>query len=141
MSEVVNNFEAIAFGSEDTRIEALKEFLGYPLQELDKTDSGFWYLRAGRDIAQARQTCPIAVCFYEELDSFSDAEIKVLLTATAQQERIYGHYLNQEISDMPVMYLLLPVANRAGRVAFVLPMEGGLRQRQIETFAWNQDDL
>lgn len=42
---------------------------------------------------------------------------------------------------MPVMYLLLPVAARSGRVAMVLPMEGGLRQRQIETFVWNSEDL
>ena len=51
------------------------------------------------------------------------------------------HYLEQDLENMPVMYLLLPVAMRSGRVAMVLPMEGGLRQRQIETFVWKSDDL
>jgi hypothetical protein len=135
------SFYAIATGTEAQRVEALREFLGYPLQELDRTGSRFWYVRAGQDIAQARNTCPIAVGFYEQLDNFSDAEIKAFLTEPAQQQRIYGHYLEQDLENMPVMYLLLPVAMRSGRVAMVLPMEGGLRQRQIETFVWNSDDL
>ena len=141
MSEGLPRFEAIAMGTEAQRVEALREFLGYPLQELDRTGSGFRYVRAGRDVAQAKNTCPIAVGFYEELDNFSDAEIKAFLTEPAQQQRIYGHYLEQDLENMPVMYLLLPVAARSGRVAMVLPMEGGLRQRQIETFAWNSEDL
>jgi len=141
MSEALPKFEAIAMGTEAQRVEALREFFGYPLQELDRTGSGFRYVRAGQDVAQAKNTCPIAVGFYEELDRFSDAEIKGFLTETAQQQRIYGHYLEQDLENMPVMYLLLPVAARSGRVAMVLPMEGGLRQRQIETFAWNSDDL
>lgn len=141
MSEGLHRFEAIAMGTEAQRVEALREFLGYPLQELDRTGSGFRYVRAGQDIAQAKNTCPIAVEFYEELDRFSDAEIKSFLTEPVQQHRIYGHYLEQDLENMPVIYLLLPVAARSGRVAMVLPMEGGLRQRQIETFAWNSDDL
>ena len=141
MSEGLHTFEAIAMGTEAQRVEALREFLGYPLQELDRTGSGFRYVRAGQDIEQAKNTCPIAVGFYEELDNFSDAEIKAFLTEPAQQQRIYGHYLEQDLENMPVMYLLLPVVERSGRVAMVLPMEGGLRQRQIETFAWNSEDL
>ncbi|PZV18336.1 MAG: DNA methyltransferase [Pseudanabaena sp.] len=141
MSEGLPKFEAIAMGTEAQRVEALREFLGYPLQELDRTGSGFRYVRSGQDIAQARNTCPIAVGFYEELDRLSDVEIRSFLTAPAQQQRIYGHYLEQDLENMPVMYLLLPVAARSGRMAMVLPMEGGLRQRQIETFAWNSDDL
>ena len=141
MSEGLHGFEAIATGTKEDRVEALREFLGYPLQEMDRTGSGFRYVRAGQDIAQAKNTCPIAVGFYEQLDNFSDAEIKAFLTEPAQQQRIYGHYLEQDLENMPVMYLLLPVAMRSGRVAMVLPMEGGLRQRQIETFVWNSDDL
>jgi hypothetical protein len=141
MSEGLHRFEAIATGTKEDRVEALREFLGYPLQEMDRTGSGFRYVRAGQDIAQAKNTCPIAVGFYEQLDNFSDAEIKAFLTEPAQQQRIYGHYLEQDLENMPVMYLLLPVAMRSGRVAMVLPMEGGLRQRQIETFVWNSDDL
>ncbi|MEI6063645.1 MAG: hypothetical protein WCQ26_03565 [Pseudanabaena sp. ELA748] len=75
MSESLPKFEAIATGTEVQRVEALREFLGYPLQELDRTGSRFWYVRAGQDIAQAKNTCPIAVGFYEELDRLSDAEI------------------------------------------------------------------
>ncbi|MFN4978221.1 MAG: N-6 DNA methylase, partial [Pseudanabaena sp.] len=141
MSEGLPKFEAIAMGTEVQRVEALREFLGYPLQELDRTGSGFRYVRAGQDVVQAKNTCPIAVGFYEELDRLSDSEIKGFLTVPAQQQKIYGHYLEQDLENMPVMYLLLPIAARSGRVAMVLPMEGGLRQRQIETFAWNSEDL
>ena len=141
MSEGLPKFETIAMGTEAQRVEALREFLGYPLQEFDREGSGFRYVRAGQDVAQARNTCPIAVEFYEELDRLSDAEIKGFLTAPAQQQRIYGHYQNQEPENTPVMYLLLPVAERVGRVAIVLPAEGKLRKSQIQTFAWDSDDL
>ncbi len=134
------NIQAIATGTEEERVEALREFLGYPFHELDRTGSRFRYVRAGQDIAQARNTCPIAVGFYEELDRFSVDEIKKFLIDKAQQ-RIYGHYQNQEPENTPVMYLLLPVAERSGRVAMILPAEGKLRQRQIQTFAWDSDDL
>jgi hypothetical protein len=39
------------------------------------------------------------------------------------------------------MYILLPEQERTGRVALILPTEGGLRQRQIQTFAWNEQEL
>jgi type I restriction-modification system DNA methylase subunit len=141
MLVTTEEIQAIFTGLEDDRVASLQLLLGYPLKERDRTGSRFRYVRAGQDVAQARNTCPIAVGFYEELDRFSDAEIKGFLTEPAQQQRIYGHYLEQDLENMPVMYLLLPVAARSGRVAMVLPMEGGLRQRQIETFAWNSDDL
>jgi|GEM_PF-3175742 len=64
MSEGLPRFEAIAMGTEAQRVEALREFFGYPLQELDRTGSGFRYVRAWQDIAQAKNTCPIAVGFY-----------------------------------------------------------------------------
>ncbi|MFN6288628.1 MAG: N-6 DNA methylase, partial [Pseudanabaena sp.] len=141
MSEGLPKFEAIAMGTEVQRVEALREFLGYPLQELDRTGSGFRYVRAGQDVVQAKNTCPIAVGFYEELDRLSDAEIKDFLVDKPQQQKIYGHYQNQEPENTPVMYLLLPVAERVGRVAIVLPAEGKLRKSQIQIFAWDSDDL
>jgi type I restriction-modification system DNA methylase subunit len=141
MLVTTEEIQAIFTGLEDDRVASLQLLLGYPLKERDRTGSRFWYVRAGQDIAQAKNTCPIAVGFYEELDRLSDAEIKAFLTEPAQQQRIYGHYLEQDLENMPVMYLLLPVANQSGRVAMVLPMEGGLRQRQIETFVWNSADL
>ncbi len=39
------------------------------------------------------------------------------------------------------MYILLPSKEETGRVALVLPTEGKLRQRQIQTFAWNSTQL
>lgn len=141
MSEGLHRFEAIATGTKEDRVEALREFLGYPLQEMDRTGSGFRYVRAGQDIAQAKNTCPIAVGFYEELDRLSDFEIKDFLVDKPQQQRIYGHYQNQEPENTPVMYLLLPVAERVGRVAIVLPAEGKLRKSQIQIFVWDSDDL
>ncbi|MCA6520870.1 MAG: N-6 DNA methylase, partial [Pseudanabaena sp. M051S1SP2A07QC] len=141
MSEGLPKFEAIAMGTEAQRVEALREFLGYPLQELDRTGSGLRYVRAGQDVVQAKNTCPIAVGFYEELDRLSDAEIKDFLVDKPQQQKIYGHYQNQEPENTPVMYLLLPVAERVGRVAIVLPAEGKLRKSQIQIFAWDSDDL
>lgn len=140
MSEGLPKFEAIAMGTEAQRVEALREFFGYPLQELDRTGSGFWYVRAGQDIAQAKNTCPIAMWFYEELDRFSDVEIKAFLIGKEQQ-RICKHYLDSDPEDTPVMYLLLPMAARSGRVAMVLPVDGKLRKSQIQTFAWDSDDL
>ncbi|MFM7887956.1 MAG: hypothetical protein ACKPCM_14990 [Pseudanabaena sp.] len=50
-----------SLGTEAQRVDALRDFLGYPLQELDRTGSGFRYVRAGQDVAQAKNTCPIAV--------------------------------------------------------------------------------
>ena len=146
------SFYAIATGTEAQRVEALREFWGYPLQEFDRTGSGFRYVRAGRDVAEAKDTRPIAVGFYKELDHFNDLEIKNLLTAGGKDNRIYKHFGYQEPVNMPVLYVLLPVAERSGRVALVLPDEhedqeiesgvtGKLRQRQIQIFAWNSDDL
>jgi len=39
------------------------------------------------------------------------------------------------------MYLLLPSGEETGRVALVLPTEKKLRQRQIQTFEWNSEQL
>jgi type I restriction-modification system DNA methylase subunit len=39
------------------------------------------------------------------------------------------------------MYLLLPTDENIGRIPLVLPTEGGLRQRQIQTFDWDSEEL
>ncbi len=60
---------------------------------------------------------------------------------TSEQQEIHGHYTNRTSQDQPVMYLLLPTKEGAGRVPLVLPSEGGLRLRQIQTFGWNEPEL
>jgi predicted helicase len=83
----------------------------------------------------------IAVGFYSELNSKGDREIKAFLTSPEQQQEIYGHYIDRVNEDQPVMYILLPRVEEIGRVALVLPTEGKLRQRQIQTFEWNSPQL
>ncbi|MFN6559481.1 MAG: hypothetical protein RMY28_006690 [Nostoc sp. ChiSLP01] len=63
------------------------------------------------------------------------------MTSKEQQQEIYGHYTNRVAEQQPVMYLLLPTKEALGRVPLVLPSEGGLRQRQIQTFDWNEPQL
>jgi predicted helicase/Txe/YoeB family toxin of Txe-Axe toxin-antitoxin module len=57
------------------------------------------------------------------------------------RSQIYAHYSNRVAEQKPVMYLLLPEASQQGQVALVLPTEGGLRQRQIQTFDWSDREL
>ncbi len=124
------------------RIEALRQQLGYPIKERDPGKSPFWYLRPGQDEEEARDTCPIAVAFYPELTQMTDSDLKKFLTSTEQQQRLRGHYGDRTVADRPVMYLLLPDVEQAGHVAMILPDEGRkLRQRQIQTFAWDSLDL
>ena len=137
----LGNLQAISVGSHGERVEALRSSLGYPLKERDASGSRFWYLRPGAEEADAEDTCPIAVGFYAELDSLTDQEIKDFLTDTQQQQDIYGHFTHQIGSQQPVMYLLLPEGAQRGRVAFVLPVEGGIRQRQVQSFGWQQPEL
>jgi N-6 DNA Methylase len=134
-------FTAVTTGNQGDRVEALRRLLGYCLKQRDPEGSRFWYLRPGTDVEEAEDTCPIAVGFYSELDQFTDAEIKRFLTAQEQQQEIYGHYLNRVAANQPVMYLLLPEGGSVGQVALILPTEGGLRQRQIQTFLLNSQDL
>ncbi len=61
---------------EKTRVEALRQLLGYPVKELDREGSRFWYLRPGNDEEEAAETCPIAVGFYEELVDVTDSEAR-----------------------------------------------------------------
>ncbi|MEO0970476.1 MAG: hypothetical protein AAFX80_19660, partial [Cyanobacteria bacterium J06639_18] len=95
----------------------------------------------GKDEDEALETCPIAVGFYEELNTATDQEIKKLLTSKEKQQEIYGHYSNREFEQQPVMYMLLPTEEDIGRIPLVLPTEGGLRQQQIQSFQWNSPEL
>ena len=128
-------------GDEENRVTALKELLGYPVVKRDPEGSEFWYLHPGEDEEEALETCPIAVGFYEELNIATDQEIKRLFTSKEKQQEVYGHYSNREFEQQPVMYLLLPTDENIGRIPLVLPTEGGLRQRQIQTFGWNDAEL
>ena len=133
--------QPMAVGSQENRVEALRLLLGYPLKQRDPEGSRFWFLRPGVDEDEAEDTCPIAVGFYAELNHLSKDEVPQFLTADTQQGEIYGHYTQRIVPNQPVMYLLLPDGDRAGRVAMVLPSEGKLRQRQIQSFAWTDQDL
>ncbi|URD48650.1 type ISP restriction/modification enzyme [Chroococcidiopsis sp. CCNUC1] len=127
--------------TQENRVEELRKILGYPVKELDREGSRFWYLRPGESKEDAADTCPIAVGFYAELNDGSDRDIRQFLTAPEQQNNIYGHYVGRVTTEQPVMYLLLPEANLQGRVVLILPTEGGLRQRQIQTFEWSDREL
>jgi len=82
-------------GSPESRVEALREQLGYPANQRDPEGSRFWFLRPGADKAEAEETCPIAVGFYSELNTLAHNEILHYLTAEEQQREIYGHYTNR----------------------------------------------
>ncbi|MCC5654209.1 N-6 DNA methylase [Nostoc sp. XA013] len=142
MTFTKEQLQAVMTGTDlNHRVEALRQLLGYPVKEHDPQGSRFWYLRPGIDELEAEETCPIAVGFYEELSGITDQEIKRFLTSKEQQQEIYGHYTNRVAEQQPVMYLLLPTKEATGRVPLVLPSEGGLRQRQIQTFDWNEPQL
>jgi hypothetical protein len=127
----------------------LRQILDYPLKQRDPEGSRFWFLRPSADEDEAEDTCLIAVGFYAELDGLTDTDIKQFLTADEQQSEIYGHYTGRIIPNQPVMYVLLPegdspvgtLRDRLGRVAMILPTEGKLRQRQIPTFSWSDEDF
>lgn len=142
MTFTKEQLQAVMTGTDlNHRVEVLRQLLGYPVKEHDPQGSRFWYLRPGVDELEAEETCPIAVGFYEELSGVTDQEIKRFLTSKEQQQEIYGHYTNRVAEQQPVMYLLLPTKEATGRVPLVLPSEGGLRQRQIQTFDWNEPQL
>jgi hypothetical protein len=156
MSISLEQLQAVAVGSQENRVEALRLLLGYPLKQRDPEGSRFWFLRPGVDEDEAEDTCPIAIGFYSELNHLSKDEILQFFTADEQQKEIYGHYTDRIVPNQPVMYLLLPDPefptrtrsaseahhrSGAGRVAMILPSEGKLRQRQIQSFAWTEQDL
>ncbi|WP_242045584.1 MULTISPECIES: N-6 DNA methylase [unclassified Calothrix] len=137
----IEQLQAVMTGTESNRIEALRRMLAYPVKQRDPEGSRFWYLRPGADKLQAADTLPIAVGFYPELNEATQQQIVTFLTSKEQPPGIYEHYLSRVNPDKPVMYILLPEQERTGRVALILPTEGGLRQRQIQTFAWNEQEL
>lgn len=141
MTFTKSNSRTFMTGDEENRVTALKELLGYPVVKRDPEGSAFWYLHPGEDEEEALETCPIAIGFYEELNTATDQEIKRLFTSKEKQQEIYGHYSNREFEQQPVMYLLLPTDENIGRIPLVLPIEGGLRQRQIQSFQWNDAEL
>ena len=114
------------------RTESLCQMLDYPIGQRDSQGSRFWYLRAGNSLEEAKDTCPIAVGFYQELDKLSPDQASQWLVE--QDSEIRGHYLNRVAEDKPVMYLLLPQAAE-GTIAMILPTESKLRQRSIQTFS------
>jgi type I restriction-modification system DNA methylase subunit len=141
MPFTAEQLQAVMTGTEENRVEALRQSLAYPMKQRDPGGSRFWFLRPGVDKLEAEETCPIAVGFYPELNSATDQELKSLLTSPEKQQEIYGHYTSRVTEQQPVMYLLLPSQERTGRVPLVLPTEGGLRQRQVQTFGWNESEL
>jgi type I restriction-modification system DNA methylase subunit len=141
MSISSERLQRVFVGNQESRIEELRQLLGYPLKQRDPGMSRFWLLRPGANEEEAEDTCPIAVGFYSELNHMSKDEISKFLTSEEQQKEIYGHYTQRVAPDQPVMYLLLPDGDRFGRVAMVLPSEGKLRQRQVQSFTWTEQDL
>ena len=141
LSFTSGQFKPVVSGNEQSRIKALGELLDYPIVRKDPQGSRFWYLRPGENKSAAEDTQPIAVGFYDELNQITGKAAKVFITSVEQQLEIYGHYTNRVNEDRPVMYLLLPSEEETGRVALVLPTEGKLRQRQIQTFEWNSTQL
>lgn len=139
MLDTAMDIQAVITGTQENRVEALRQILDYPLKQRDPEGSRFWFLRPGADEDEAEDTCPIAVGFYSELDGLTDGEVKQFLTADEQQREICGHYTGRIIPNQPVMYLLLPEGE--GRVAMILPTDGKLRQRQIQTFSWSDEDF
>jgi type I restriction-modification system DNA methylase subunit len=141
MALTKEHLRAVMTGTQEDRVEELRKILGYPVKQLDRGGSRFWYLRPGESREDAADTCPVAIAFYAELNEGSDHDIRQFLTSKEQQNEIYGHYTSRFSEQQPVMYLLLPAANLQGRVALILPTEGGLRQRQIQIFDWSDREL
>ncbi len=83
-------------------LSAPGQLLGYQSKERDREGSRFWFLRPGASQSAAKETQPIAVGFYYELNSLSDYEIKAFLTSQEQQQEIYGHYMDIYINCLPV---------------------------------------
>jgi predicted helicase len=127
--------------SEDDKIEIIRQFLNYPVKQRDSFGSRFWLLRPGKTEEEARETYPIAISFSSELEHKTDTELKQFLTSDEQDREIRGHYTKRIGEDQPVMYLLLPTDTSQGRVAFILPTEGKLRQRCVQTFTWDDKEL
>ncbi len=135
------NFTSVMTGTPEQRVEALRQFLGYPLKQRDPEKNLFWYLRPGADEDTASETRPVAVGFYPELNEGSDSEIKAW--AVSQESALSNHFSDWfDDINKPVMYLLLPEAQQSGRVALVLPSESQQWQRwQVRTYEWDSQSL
>lgn len=128
-------------GTPEQRVEALRQWLGYPIKQRDPEKNLFWYLRPGADDAVASETRPVAVGFYSELNDGNDSAIKAWVASKGSEisQHFFGWF---EDSNQPVMYLLLPEAQQAGRLALVLPSESRQwRQRQVLTYEWDSSAL
>jgi hypothetical protein len=123
----------------ENRVDRLRSQLGCLGQERDTQGSDFWYLRLGTDELEIPNTRPIAIRFDDRLNDLTETEIKDVLTA--KDSEIYRHYLNRMSTEQPVMYLLYPSSEESGRVAFILPQEGGLKQRDIKVFELGSREL
>ena len=135
--------KSVASGNKESRVKALKELFDYPIIEQDISGSRFWYLRPGVSKEIAKETCPIAVGFYSELNNATERKIRDFLTTKDPQPEIYRHYLGQagDVENQPVMYILLPEATDQEKVVLVLPTEGGIKQRQIQVFDSSDREL
>jgi hypothetical protein len=118
---------------QEQRVEMLRKQLKYPLKSQDSKGSEFWYLRPGQNADEAIDTCPIAVGFVDELNTLDEKAAGKWLTQKEQQQRFYGHYVDRVAENQPVMYLLFP-SGETGQAAMILPSEGGLKSRNIQTF-------
>lgn len=105
MSFTAEQLQSVMVGSQENRIEGLRQLLAYPLKQRDSEGSRYWYLPPGADEGEAQDTCPIAVGFYSELNQSTDGEVKQFLTADEQQNEIYGHYTPLGLADPEVMIL------------------------------------
>jgi type I restriction-modification system DNA methylase subunit len=132
------SLQTLLNGTEKQRVENLRSLLDYPLLLKDPEGGDFWYLKSGQNTEEAEETCPIAVGFRDFCDELADKELKQRLTE--QEELIRGHYVNRIIPNQPVLYLLFPHTEQ-GRVVFILPAEGKLKQRSIKTYPWDSSEL
>jgi N-6 DNA Methylase len=134
-----NQVTSLSLDLIENRVSRLRSQLGCLGQERDTQGSDFWYLRLGTDELEIPNTRPIAIGFDDRLNDLTEAEIKDFLTA--KDSEIYRHYLDRVSTEQPVMYLLYPSSEESGRVAFILPQEGGLKQRDIKIFELGSRDL
>jgi hypothetical protein len=141
MTVTKTQLRSIITGTQEERVESLCQLLNYPVVQKDPQGSRFWYLRPANDKNDAEDTCPIAVSFYPELSELSsDNEVKQFFSSDEQDKVIRGHYTGSTAENQPVMYLLFPLTTQ-GRIAFILPSESKLRQRSIQSFSYDDQDL
>jgi predicted helicase len=139
MAPTTKNQVALSLDLIESRVDRLRSQLGCLGQERDTQGSDFWYLRLGTDELEIPNTRPIAIGFDDRLNDLTEAEIKDF--STAKDSEIYRHYLDRVSTEQPVMYLLYPSSEESGRVAFILPQEGGLKQRDIKVFELGSREL